>query len=134
MEDEEVERLLQRKMRELMEKRAKKEREERLTPLNLDDRSFEEAIRSKPLALVDFWADWCAPCKVMHPIFDKLCKKYGDKVFFGRLNVDEHSLVAARYNVFSIPTFVLFRNGVEVAREVGAVGELGLERILLRYV
>ena len=66
----------------------------------------------------------------MLPIFDKLAKKYGDKVAFGRLNVDDNQGIAMRYDVYAIPTFIMFMNGKAVDRAVGAVGEKGLEGLL----
>jgi thioredoxin 1 len=103
------------------------------TLLELSEKNFDEAVNGNRPVLVDFWATWCGPCQFMLPIFDKLAKKYGDKVAFGRLNVDDNQGVAMRFDVYAIPTFIIFMNGKAVDRAVGAVGEKGLEGLLQKY-
>ena len=83
---------------------------------------------SKPVLVI--FGQHGGPCQFMLPIFDKLAKKYGDKVAFGRLNVDDNQGIAMRYDVYAIPTFIMFMNGKAVDRAVGAVGEKGLEGLL----
>jgi thioredoxin 1 len=101
--------------------------------LELGEKNFDEVVGGSKPVLVDFWATWCGPCQFMLPIFDKLAKKYGGKVSFGRLNVDDNQGVAMRYDVYAIPTFIMFMNGKAVDRAVGAVGEKGLEGLLQKY-
>ena len=101
--------------------------------VELAEKNFDETIAGNKPVLVDFWATWCGPCQFMLPIFDKLAKKYGEKVTFGRLNVDDNQGVAMRYDVYAIPTFIIFMNGKAVDRAVGAVGEKGLEGLLQKY-
>jgi len=79
---------------------------------------------------VDFWAVWCGPCRVMEPVVEKLAAKYGDRVTFGKVNVDEEMNISSRYQVFSIPTFMIFKNGQPMDAVIGAVGEASLERIV----
>ena len=101
--------------------------------LELSERNFDDIVSGDKPVLVDFWATWCGPCQFMLPIFDKLAKKYGDKVSFGRLNVDDNQGVAMRFDVYAIPTFIIFMNGKAIDRAVGAVGEKGLEGLLQKY-
>jgi thioredoxin 1 len=83
----------------------------------------------KPL-FVDFWAVWCGPCRTMEPVVERLAKKYAGKIVFGKLNVDEEPGLATRYDVQSIPTFMLFNRGSPSDAVVGAVGEPALDRLL----
>lgn len=82
--------------------------------------TFDEAIKGDKPVLVDFWAVWCGPCRMMSPVVDKLAAEYADKLFVGKVNVDEVSELAERYSVSSIPTLILFKNGAMVDRTVGA--------------
>lgn len=101
--------------------------------IELSEKNFDEIIGSSKPVLVDFWATWCGPCQFMLPIFDKLAKKYGDKVTFGRLNVDDNQGIAMRFDVYAIPTFIVFMDGKVIDKAVGAVGEKGLEGLLQKY-
>jgi thioredoxin 1 len=103
------------------------------TLVELSEKNFDEVIGSNKPVLVDFWATWCGPCQFMLPIFDKLAKKYEEKVIFGRLNVDDNQGVAMRFDVYAIPTFIVFMDGKLVEKAVGAVGEKGLEGLLDKY-
>jgi thioredoxin 1 len=101
--------------------------------IELSEKNFDETISGDKPVLVDFWATWCGPCQFMLPIFDKLAKKYSQKVNFGRLNVDDNQGIAMRFDVYAIPTFIVFMNGKAIDRAVGAVGEKGLEGLLQKY-
>ena len=84
----------------------------------LNDTTFDQAV-AQGVALVDFWAPWCGPCQTQGPIVEELAGEVGDDVTVAKLNVDDHQTVAGRFNVMSIPTIVVFRNGQEVARFIG---------------
>lgn len=82
--------------------------------------NFENVVLNsdKPV-LVDFWATWCGPCKMIAPVVEEIAQEYGDKIVVGKIDVDEVPVVAAKYNVMSIPTLIVFENGKEVNRLVG---------------
>ena len=80
---------------------------------------FDAAVNAAPLALVDFWADWCGPCRMLAPLVDQLAGEYDGKVLVGKVNVDEEPELARRFGVMSIPTVVVLKNGQEVERLVG---------------
>lgn len=84
----------------------------------LTDKNFAQQI-SAGIALVDFWASWCMPCKMMAPILNEVAEEMGDKVRVGKVNIEEFQTVAQKYSVRNIPTLIIFRNGKEVDRIVG---------------
>ena len=98
---------------------------------NVLDR-YDEIISKDRLTLVDFWAEWCGPCKSMHPIFTRLAKKY-ENIKFVRVNVDNNQNISMKFGVQSIPTFIMFKNGKPIDKMIGAVGEPGIHMICKKY-
>jgi thioredoxin 1 len=99
--------------------------------IELTDTSFEQEVESGTgLVLVDFWAPWCAPCRIVSPLVDRLAERYAGRVRFAKLNVDEAPRTAAAYGIASIPTIALFRDGKPVKGVVGAVPERVLAEML----
>ncbi|RPI03405.1 MAG: thioredoxin [Zetaproteobacteria bacterium] len=88
--------------------------------VKLTDADFDAQIKNHPCVLVDFWAEWCGPCRMVAPILDELASEYGNRLTVGKVNVDENREVAARFGVRSIPTLLLLRDGVRVDQIVGA--------------
>ena len=82
---------------------------------------FDAAVAAAPLAMVDFWATWCGPCKMLSPVIESLADQYEGKVLVGKVNVDEEPELARRFGVMSIPTVVFLKTGREFARKVGVM-------------
>ncbi len=98
--------------------------------VKLTEANFDSIGSSSKLMLVDFWAPWCGPCIAMEPVIERLASKYSDRVVFGKVNVDDEINISSRYQVFSIPTFMLFKNGQPLEATIGAVPEASLERMI----
>lgn len=89
--------------------------------LNLTDQNFEgEVLKSSKPVLVDFWAPWCGPCRIVSPIIEELASEYGEKITVGKLNVDENPQVASKYGIMSIPTIMIFEDGKIIEGMIGA--------------
>src|SRR3954469_13329173 len=103
--------------------------------LEFSDASFEqEVLNSDVPVLVDFWAEWCGPCRQMAPTIDTLAKEYAGKAKEGKLDVDSNGNTAMGYNIRRIPTLLLFKNGQVVEQIVGAVGKTQVQKILDAHV
>ncbi len=88
--------------------------------LTINNENFEkEVLNSNIPVLLDFWASWCGPCKMMLPVVDEIAETMGEKVKVGKINVDECPDLAQKYNVMTIPTFVVIKNGTETGRTIG---------------
>lgn len=95
--------------------------------LEFTDSNFEEqALKAGKPVMVDFWAEWCGPCRMVSPIVEEVAKEYGDKAIVGKLNVDTNPNVAMKYGIRSIPTILFIKNGEVVDRQVGAVPKAAL--------
>ena len=131
----------------IMEKKMKKYREQidnNLTtnnnqnkdisgPITLTDHNFDETTRKYSLFVVDFWAPWCGPCKLVSPMIDQLAIELRGKVVFGKLNVDENPTVANIFGIQSIPTLIIFKNGEAIDGLMGAVPKQQLISTISKY-
>jgi len=102
--------------------------------VHLNDDNFQKTLdnaqENKMPVLVDFFAEWCGPCKMAAPVIDKLSGEYDGKMIIAKLNVDEARQTASKYNVMSIPTVVVFKDGEEVDRVIGFPGEEGYKKLI----
>jgi len=104
--------------------------------ITLNDASFEKEVLqtdSTPI-LVDFWAEWCGPCKMIAPILEELAQKYLGKIKIGKLNVDENPTIPAKYGIRGIPTLILFKDGKALETKVGALSKSQLEEFLDKHL
>jgi len=88
--------------------------------LTLTDADFDAQVSAQPLMVVDFWAEWCGPCRMIAPVLEELASQYSDRMTVGKLNVDENRQTTARFGVRSIPTLMFFRDGNRVDQVIGA--------------
>lgn len=88
--------------------------------LMLTDADFDAQVKAQPLIVVDFWAEWCGPCRMVAPVLEELANEYGDRLAVGKVNVDENRQTAARFGIRSIPTLMFFRGGSRVDQVIGA--------------
>lgn len=95
---------------------------------------FEKALASGQLMMVDFWADWCGPCKMLAPVIEGLGDDYEGKAVVGKINVDEEQELAIRYGVMSIPTVIFFKDGEEIARKVGVLPAAQFTEVMDNYL
>ena len=99
-------------------------------PFHVTDENIGETLKNNKLVLVDFWAGWCGPCRALAPAIEELAKDYYGKVLIGKLDVDSNPKTAECYQVFSIPTLILFKKGIEIERMVGLCAKKNIESIL----
>jgi len=103
-------------------------------PIHVTDAEFDRVVKEHPYVIVDFWAEWCAPCRAIAPIVDELAKRYAGKVTFVKLNTDENPAVPQRYMVMGIPTLLFFKDGKLVDQVVGAMPRAPFEERVKKHL
>ena len=101
-----------------------------MSVLSLNEKNFEEVIKTDRPVLIDFWASWCGPCRMMSPVIDEIAEDMGETVKVCKINIDEEKNLAVKYNVMSIPTFIVLKNGKEVGRSIGVQDKAELIKMI----
>jgi len=134
-EDEELKRIKQTKLQKMMKSAAPEKRGTAFNkPVEMTDATFKEMIQNHSLVAVDCWAPWCVPCRMVAPVIEELSRDYAGKILFGKLNVDENREVSTQYEIMSIPTLLVFKNGKLVDTIIGAMPRQMLEPKITRYL
>jgi len=102
------------------------------TVLTVTDSEFENLVlKSEKPFLLDFWAEWCGPCKMIAPVLEQIAEEKSDVIIIGKINVDENSQTAAKFGIRGIPTLMLFKNGDAIGTQVGALSKNDLEKFII---
>jgi thioredoxin 1 len=137
-EDKELEELKRRRLNEMLRRFSGKgdvtKEPAQNEPVDVTDATFTSYIQNHTLTVIDCWAPWCSPCRMISPILEEMARDYAGKIFFGKLNVDENRRVAIQYQTMSIPTILVFKNGKLLDRIVGAMPRRLLEPRITRHL
>jgi len=134
--DSELEEIKRKKLEELKKQYmngGKKMENMPNTPVKITDADFDEAVKKYDTIVVDCWAPWCGPCRMVGPVIEELAKEMQGKIVFGKLNVDENPATSTKHQIMSIPTMLVFKNGNLVDRLIGALPKEELQKKLEPY-
>ncbi len=133
--DVELEKLRQAKLLKMLKKSKSFEEEALINkPVEVTDATFNETVQSHRLVVIDCWAAWCGPCRMIAPIIEELAREYAGKMVFGKLDVDKNRVVSMQYQIMSIPTLMVFSHGKLVDRITGALPKPVLKAQITRYL
>ncbi|HEX7483407.1 MAG TPA: thioredoxin [Candidatus Bathyarchaeia archaeon] len=133
-EENELEQIRLRKIQAMIDSAKKGQTPVAKPPIILTDSNFSGAVSANELLVVDFWAPWCGPCRMVGPLIEALSAEYTGKAAFGKMNVDESQVVPSSFGIMSIPTIIIFNHGKEVERLVGAYPKAHIEAMIKRYL
>jgi len=102
--------------------------------LVLDDNNLAETVREHPFVVLDCWAEWCGPCKMVAPVIEELAKEYAGRITFAKLNIDENMGTATKYRISAIPMMLVFRNGEMAGQIIGALPKNHIEQKLQEFM
>ena len=134
--DSEVKRVNEKRFEEMLKLQRPEETRgaASVTPVELTDANFVQVVNSHPLVVVDFWAPWCGPCRVVSPVLEQLASEMAGEATFGKLNVDDNPVTSRQFGIQSIPTIVVFKDGVPVDGRVGAAPKNVIEGKVRPYI
>ena len=130
---DEVEEIKRRKLEKMLLRASQPKVEYPSAPVHVNEKTLAEVVQRYPLVLVDFYAEWCQPCRMLAPVIDELAAQLKGRVVFAKLNVDLNPRAAVQYQALSVPTLVLFKRGKPVDRVVGALPKQALLAWLKRH-
>jgi len=133
-EENELEQIRLRKIQVMLDAAKKGQTPVAKQPIILTDSNFSGTVSANELLVVDFWAPWCGPCRMVGPIIEALSAEYTGKAAFGKMNVDENQVMPSSFGIMSIPTIIIFNHGKEVERLVGAYPKAHIETMIKRYL
>ena len=138
--DDEINNIMAKKMKDLSRRNnsissgANKSKVVIAAPITLTDSNFAEAVNKYPLLVVDFWASWCGPCRMVSPVIEQLAREHAGKVVFGKLNVDENPRIASAFGIQSIPTIAIFKNGRNIDGFIGVTSKSQMQTKILSHI
>lgn len=134
--DEEVKKINEKKFEELLkqQKLQKSRQEPSVKPVELTDANFVQTVKNHPLVVVDFWAPWCGPCRMVSPVLEELASEMVGLATFGKLNVDDNPTISQQFEIQGIPTIMVFKDGEPVDGLVGAAPKQMIEARIRPYV
>ena len=133
--DKEILEIKKRKLREMQKVATMRSTMNSITrPIILTDSNFREEISKYPIMVIDFWAPWCGPCRIVSPIMEQLASEYAGRVVFGKLNIDENQMVAQSFGIQSVPTMMILKNSRVVDILVGALPKSQIETKLRQHL
>lgn len=103
-------------------------------PVTIADKDVQDFIKKYPYVIVDCFATWCGPCRMLSPVIDEIAKEYQGKIVFGKLNTDENLATSTLFDIMSIPTLLFFKNGELIDRTVGAMSKQALEIVIKKHI